>query len=63
MVTPKINLVRYADDLIITAPTKERAEQVIETIDKFFSFLTTSMSMRSGFFASSCSYVNLRESR
>jgi RNA-directed DNA polymerase len=34
LVAPKINLVRYADDFIITAPTKERAEQVKETVRK-----------------------------
>jgi len=34
LVVPKINLVRYADDLIITAPTMERAEHVKETVKK-----------------------------
>ncbi|GHT90233.1 hypothetical protein FACS1894137_19630 [Spirochaetia bacterium] len=34
LVVPKINLVRYADDFIITAPTKERAEEVRETVRK-----------------------------
>jgi len=29
---PKVNLVRYADDFIITAKTQERAEQVKETV-------------------------------
>jgi RNA-directed DNA polymerase len=33
-VEPKVNLVRYADDFIITAPTKERAEEVKETVKK-----------------------------
>ena len=31
-VKPKVHLVRYADDLIITAPTIERAEQIKETV-------------------------------
>jgi RNA-directed DNA polymerase len=31
---PKIHLVRYADDFIITAPTQERAEQVKEIVKK-----------------------------
>jgi RNA-directed DNA polymerase len=31
-VMPKVHLVRYADDFIITAPTQERAEQVKETV-------------------------------
>jgi RNA-directed DNA polymerase len=37
MVTPKVNLVRYADDLIITAPMQERAEHVIETVKQFMA--------------------------
>ena len=32
---PKVNLVRYADDLIVTAATKERAEHVRETVGRF----------------------------
>jgi RNA-directed DNA polymerase len=35
LVVPKVNLVRYADDLIITAPTQECAEHVKETVKKF----------------------------
>nr|AGS52081.1 mobile element protein [uncultured bacterium contig00024] len=34
---PKVNLTRYADDLIITAPTQERAEQVKETVRQFMA--------------------------
>ena len=37
LIVPKVNLVRYADDLIITAPTKERAEHVKETVSKFMA--------------------------
>jgi len=37
LIVPKVNLVRYADDLIITAPTQERAEHVKETIKKFMA--------------------------
>ena len=37
LIVPKINLVRYADDLIITAPTQERAEHVIETVKQFMA--------------------------
>jgi RNA-directed DNA polymerase len=36
-IAPKINLVRYADDLIITAPTQERAEHVKGTVQKFMA--------------------------
>jgi RNA-directed DNA polymerase len=36
-IEPKINLVRYADDFIITAPTKERAEEVKETVKQFMA--------------------------
>ena len=35
LVVPKVNLVRYADDFIITARTKEQAEQVKETVKTF----------------------------
>jgi len=37
LVVPKVNLVRYADDLIITAPTQERAEHVKETVKQFMA--------------------------
>jgi len=35
LVVPKVNLVRYADDFIITATTKEHAEHVKETVKAF----------------------------
>ena len=35
LIVPKVNLVRYADDFIITAPTQERAEHVKETVKNF----------------------------
>jgi RNA-directed DNA polymerase len=34
---PKVNMVRYADDFIITARTKELAEQVIGTVREFMA--------------------------
>ena len=37
MITSKVNLVRYADDLIITASTQELAEQVKETVKQFMA--------------------------
>jgi RNA-directed DNA polymerase len=37
LVVPKVNLVRYADDFIITATTKEQAEQVKETVKAFMA--------------------------
>jgi RNA-directed DNA polymerase len=36
-VEPKVNLVRYADDFIITAPTKEGAEQVKVTVQQYMA--------------------------
>jgi len=37
LIVPKVNLVRYADDLIITEPTQEQAEHVKETVSKFMA--------------------------
>ena len=36
-VSAKVNLARYADDLIVTAATKERAEHVRETVGRFMA--------------------------
>jgi RNA-directed DNA polymerase len=37
MIEPKVNLVRYADDFVVTARTYELAEQVKETVRKHIS--------------------------